>query len=81
MKNIIAAFTALLAFVFLSFISLDPSAAQENKDEQNKPRREEDLSKEDKEIIENIELLKNLDLLMKKDIEMIRNLEIFMANS
>jgi len=77
-KNIIA---ALIAFALLSLSCLDPSSAQENKDDQKKPHKKSDLSKEDKEIIENIELLKKLDLLMEQDIEMIRNLELFMANS
>ncbi len=81
MKNIIAAFIALVTFVLLSLSSIYPSAAQENKDGQNKHRKKNDLSKEDKELIENIELLKNLDMLMEQDIEMIRNLELFMANS
>lgn len=55
--------------------------AQEQEQGKKEAQKAEQISEEDKEIIENIELLENLNLFLEGDIEMIHNLDLFLANS
>ena len=51
--------------------------AGQNKKEEKKT---EQISQEDKEVIEQMEMLKNLDLFDNADLEMLKNLDVLTAN-
>jgi hypothetical protein len=64
---------------------VSPGMTQEIEDTTNTATTKEldieELTEEDKEIIENLELLENLEWLMDIDLELLENLEVFLVNS
>jgi len=80
-KRIFASLILFCALGLCSALSVHVLSAQEQNEGQNEARHDEQISGEDREIIENMELLENIELFIEDDIDMIQNLDIFLANS
>lgn len=81
MKKTLSLFVLLILLCVLPCSSLKDAQAQEPGKEKDEAQTIEQLSDEDKVVIENLELLEHLNLLLENDIDMIYNLDLLLANS
>ena len=81
MKNTILGFVAVIIIASLFFVSVFPLSAREKQQMNKGDNATEEMSQEDREIIENMEMLKNLDMFIDGDIDFLNNMEILLADS
>ena len=75
MKNTILGFVAVIFFACLSFALVFPLSAREKQQVLKGDNATDEMSQEDREIIENIEMLENLDMFIDGDIDFLNNME------
>ena len=81
MKRCSVIFRAAWAAAVLLTAGFDAAAwPQETEQEQKQEKKTEQISDEDREVIEHMEMLKSLNLFDNEDMEMLKNLDVLTAN-